>query len=150
MTTPRSRPVNRITTARALLDTAADLPATLDAGYQAFESILAVVRHHEERSGHAFPAFVLSASAAADGRDWVVGAPSLPPATSPSAAGGDLLDEHDWADVATEVAGLAQVLVVRLRASAGHATDPRDGAACQQGAFHAARIGALLGGTGRT
>lgn len=140
--------MNRIATARARLNAAIGLPAVLDAAYDAFEDILSVLRHHEERAGHAFPAFVLAAGAAANGRDWAGDAPSLPPATATSvpAGAGDLLSDRDWAGVATEVAALSQLLAVRLTEAAGNAISEADQAACQQAARHAARICELLAG----
>ena len=141
--------MNRITASRARLDHAAGLPALLDAAYDAFEAILAVLRHHEERAGNAFPAFVLAAGAAASGRDWIAGAPSLPPAATPpqpAAAGDDLLTGHDWVHVAIEIAGISQALAGRLAAAGAEARDPEDRAACEQAAGYAARIRALLAG----
>lgn len=136
--------MNLITAARARLETADGLPATLDAAYDAFESILAVLRHHQERAGHGFPAFVLAAGAAASGRDRIAGAPSLPPPAAPASAG-DLLDACGWAHVAAEVAALGQALVNSLLIAAGTAS-AADQAACRHAVAQAARIWSLLAG----
>ena len=61
--------MNRITAARARIDQAGDLPGLLGAAYGAFEDMLAVIRHHEERDEGSFAAFVIAACAAANGRD---------------------------------------------------------------------------------
>ncbi len=141
--------MNRITAARTCLEAVGTLPATLDAAYDAFESILAVLRHHQERAGHGFPAFVLAADAAACGRDCIAEAPSLPPATAPHALAVDLLDASGWARVAAEVAALSHALVNSLLTAAGTA-DPSDEAACRHAVSHAARIWSLLAGASQT
>ncbi len=67
--------MNRITATRARLDRAIGLPSLLDVAYDAFEDILAIVRCHQERAEGSFAAFVLSAAAAGNGRDWLASAP---------------------------------------------------------------------------
>ena len=140
--------MNRIAAARIRLTSAEGVPAVLAAAYDAFEDILLVVRHHEERAGTEFPAFVLAALDAASGRDWLGDAPSLPPVARPHPAAGesDLLDGSSWAQVAFEVAGLAQVLADVLAAAAVRAGDPQDRACCQQAATFAGRVRDMLGG----
>lgn len=136
--------MNRITTARARIEDARTTPATLDAAYDAFETILAVLRHHQERAGHGFPAFVLAAAAAATGRDRIAAAPSLPSATPPPPAG-DLLDASRPAQVAAEATALSHALVNSLLLAAGTA-GAADQAACRHAAAQAARIWSLLAG----
>lgn len=142
--------MSRITTARIRLEAAAGLAATLDAAYDAFASILAVLRHHQERSGPAFPAFVLAAAAAANGRDWIAEAVSLPPSAAPHRPHGDLPAAGDWVHAAAEIAALSRVLAELLEAAAAGAADPRDQAACRHSLTYAARITSLLGGARRT
>ncbi len=144
--------MNRLSSARTRLDSTPDLPSALDAAYCAFEAILAVLRHHQERSGPAFPAFVLAAGAAASGRDWITRAPSLPPAApgqDEPLAGDGLLTDRAPDQVAAAAGELAHELATRLSVMAGHA-DQRDGTACLQAARYAARITVLLDQTGRT
>src|SRR5258708_21849809 len=141
--------MNRITATRARLDHADDLPGVLDAAYDAFQDILAVLRHHQEHVGHAFPAFVLAAGAAATGRDWIARAPSLPrAATRPAApvSSEDLLSDLHWVDVALHVARASRILASRLIASADGAAQPGDRASCEGAAGYAARIDERLGG----
>jgi hypothetical protein len=138
--------MNAIAAAQARLDHACGLPAILDAACDAFEHARAVLRHHQERVGHGFPAFVLAASAAASGRDSIAGAPALPPAARPRPSGDDLHAGQDWVHVAIAVAELSQNLAARLTAAAADASDPATQAACRQSATYAARIHRLLAG----
>ena len=57
---------------------AADLPEVLESAWRAFECMLAEAEAHEDPATPLFPAFVLAATAAANGRDAVLLAPSLP------------------------------------------------------------------------
>ena len=138
--------MNTITAARTCLEAADSLPATLDAAYDAFETILAVLRRHQERAGHGFPAFVLAAGAAASGRDHIGAAPSLPPAAGPPAAG-DLPGAPTWAQAAAEAAALSHALVNSLLIAAGTA-GAADQAACRHAVAQAARIWSLLARAG--
>src|SRR5262245_2763465 len=102
--------------AHARLRRATTVAAVLYAAYDAFENILAVLRHHQERHEGAFPAFVLSAAAAGNGRDCIAEAPSLPARGSrrcPS-RGADLLASNSVVDVAAALAGLSHDLSLRL------------------------------------
>jgi hypothetical protein len=142
--------MNPITAIHLRLDRTADLPALLDAAWDAFEVIRVVLRHYQERAGAAFPAFVLAAGAAADGRDQIAGSASLPAAVSGrDAAAADLAVDGGWADAAAEVAALCDALAGRLSAASADAAG-RDRTACLHGARHAARISSLLSGAGRT
>src|SRR6202043_3720301 len=76
-----------IEAARARLEQVAGLPAVLDAAYEAFEEMLRAIEDQQDPDGGAFAAFVMSGAAAANGRDALAAAPSLPPAAS-----GDLAD----------------------------------------------------------
>ena len=64
---------------RERLHQASDLAAILDAAYDAFESMLSVLRAHEDPGDPMFGAVMMAAASAADGRDAVLSAPSLPP-----------------------------------------------------------------------
>ena len=74
--------MDQIESARVRLEQATGLPAVLDAAYDAFEEMLSALEEQEDRGGAAFAAFVMSATAAANGRDALAAAPSLPPAPS--------------------------------------------------------------------
>ena len=65
--------------ARARLEHAVGLTAVMDAAYDAFENLLAVIREHEDPANGLFAAFMFAAASAANGRDAILFAPSLPP-----------------------------------------------------------------------
>jgi hypothetical protein len=130
-----------IDTAAGLLARAADLPGLLDAAFEAFDHIVAVARAAEDGAGSLLPALALAAAAAADGRDAVLYAPSMPasgrarPLPVPS-----LATAQAAADYAASLARLLKTLLDRASAAGGTA----DQAACASGAGCAARIGELL------
>jgi len=67
-----------IAAARNRLQRAGDLPAVLDAACDAFEDVLAVLCNHQDPADDTFITFVMAATCAANGRDAVLFAPSLP------------------------------------------------------------------------
>jgi hypothetical protein len=139
--------VNCTAAARSRLDHADCLATVLDAAHAGFETILAVLRGHQDRAGHAFPAFVLAAGAAANGRDWIADAPALPPAeTTPCQSGDEPPRDHDWRQAAVEVADLSQAPAIRLTTVAAASGSPQDRTACEHAAAYAGRIHALLSG----
>lgn len=139
---------------------AADLAAVLDAAYDAFEDILAVLRRYQDSDEGTFAAFVFAACAAADGRDWIAGAPALPLTASPVGAGGDSVESAapgtvgaahavQFArvlDVAGVVAQVSKHLATQLTACAVAASDPADRESCTRAAGEASKICALMGG----
>jgi hypothetical protein len=140
--------MNRITTARARIDQAGDLPSLLGAAYGAFEDMLAVIRQHEERDEGSFAAFVIAAGAAANGRDCIAAAPSLPSSAvvGPVTGTNGLLAELTVVRVALTVAGLSDLLAARLTAAAARAAHPDDRTACTNAAWQARRIWRLFAG----
>jgi hypothetical protein len=126
------------------LHQASGLAAILDAACDAFESMLSVLRAHEDTGDPLFGTVVLAAACAADGRDALLFAPSLPPHRLQAA---DAKEEHDTAEpVADVLAGLGELLATRLDEAASLAPDPEDLAACQAAARWARDIHALLTG----
>jgi hypothetical protein len=121
-----------------------DVPGMLDASYDAFEDIIAIARRHQEDDQTAFPAFVLVAGAAANGRDWIAEAPSLPP-TSPGRHVRDFSDEADLAQEVSLIAAIASELATRLAVAAQRATKPEDRVCCENAAAEADAICALIG-----
>jgi hypothetical protein len=142
--------MNQVTAARIRLDCAAGLPALLDVCYDAFEAIRIVLRHYQEMAGTAFPAFVLAAGAAADGRDQIADSASLPAAADQPDAAASVVYDGDWATAAAEVAELSDAIAWRLSAASADAAASRDRTACLHAARHAARIASLLSWAGRT
>jgi hypothetical protein len=139
--------MKRLTAAAGRFGQARDLPSVLGAACDAFEEILSVIGDYEDASGGLAVPFLLAASQAANGRDAMLFAPSLPARR--------LHQPHQEAeqpgrgsakDVASAVAGLCQLLASQLAHIAGAATAPADRAACQDGAHYARQAHALLTG----
>jgi len=127
---------------RERLHQASDLAAILDAACDAFESMLPVLRAHEDPDDPMFGAVVMAAASAADGRDAVLFAPSLPPHRLRRADAGE---RHDAVEAVVGVlASLSELLAGRLDEAASIAPDPGDQAACQAAARWARDIHALL------
>lgn len=143
--------MNDIAAVRSRLEQASDLPGILDAAYEAFEGMLPVIHGQEDRAGGGFAAFVMSAASAANGRDAVASAPSLPPAApgrTPPAIG-DRATGVTEEEAAAVLAGLSQLLASRLADAATWAADAADRAACSVAARHAGVIWSLLAGAPR-
>jgi len=118
----------------------------LDSACKVFEDILAVLRRRQEAEVSAFPAFVLAACAAANGRDWTGGVwTQLPDARSEDAAD-ELLSGPTVAEIAVAIAAASDALAARLSACALSAGDETDRACCQRAAAEAGTIRALMGG----
>ena len=122
------------------------LPATLDAACDAFEQILAVIAACEQASTSTGLAitFLFAATQAANGRDAMLFAPSLPPvALHAPAPVGEQRQPGDQ-DIKATIAGLAGLLATGLGHTATTAADGADRAACHDAAACATRICYLL------
>ena len=131
---------------RERLQHATALTAVLEAAYDAFEQMLLAIRAHENPASGLFAAFVMTAASAADGRDAVAFAPSLPPRPGTQAPGdgdGEPAEENAEA-IAESVAALSRLLAVRLAQAGSSAPDPGDRAACADAAWCAEHIYGLL------
>ena len=113
----------------------------------AFEAILAVLHEHGEDAGALTNAFIMAATAAADGRDAVITAP----ASSCISPGGPadpilpaLAPRAGAEDVAAAIARVASDLTARLRAAADDAPNPTDQAALARAARHAGTVHGCL------
>jgi hypothetical protein len=133
------------------LQHAAGLPAILDAAYYAFEDMLLAIRSHEDPASGLFAAFMMAAVSAADGRDAILFAPSLPPGrgSSTPAAGDQGSAGENAVSIAGAAAGLSCVLAARLTEAWEVAADPGDRAACADAVSCAQRIHDLLAGSRR-
>jgi hypothetical protein len=128
------------------LQHAAGLAAILDAAYDAFEDMLQAIRSHEDQASGLFAAFLMAAASAADGRDAILFAPSLPPGQGSTPAAGDQgLAGESAASIADAAAGLSRVLAARLTEAWQTAADPGDRAACADAVCCAQSIHDLLG-----
>jgi hypothetical protein len=137
-----------ITAVRARLEQASDLPGILDAAYEAFEGMLPVIWGQAERAGGGLAAFVMAGASAANGRDAVASAPSLPPASPGHAplAASDPAAGVTEQEAAAALAGLSGLLACRLTDAASWAAGAADRAACADAAGHAGAIWSLLAG----
>ncbi len=139
--------MHTITAAGARLEHATGLPAILDAAYDAFEDMLPAIEAQQYADSAAFTAFVMSGASAANGRDAIAAAPSLPAAAAPRVVTTARAPATATArQAAAALTGLSRVLVSRLNAAAGLSADVGDRAACASAAHHAAAICSLLEG----
>jgi hypothetical protein len=129
---------------RQRLEQAGGLAEVLDACYEAFAETLSVIRRYQESGGPFYAAFVMTSAAAADGRDALAAASSLPPAnyhkTEPVA------DATSPSDAAACLAALSQLVGARLRDVVLNAHAARDRQACEDGARYADEVHALTTG----
>jgi hypothetical protein len=134
-----------LTTAADRFRAADGLPATLDAACDAFEQILTVIAGYEDAASTGVALiFLFAATQAANGRDAMLFAPSLPPVAlhAPEPAG-EQRQPGDQ-DVKATIAGLAGLLATGLGHTATTAADGADRAACHDAAACATRICYLL------
>jgi len=126
---------------------AAGLPEVLESAWCAFECVLAEAEAHEDPATPLFPAFVLAATTAANGRDAVLLAPSLPwpPRATPPGGGQVGAPGESAGAAARALASLCHALTCRLEAAAGSAARPGDRDACRYAAGRARAICDLLG-----
>ena len=137
-----------LTAAGNQLRRADGLPAVLDAACDAFEDILAIIGAYEDTTTSTATAivFLLAATQAANGRDAVLFAPSLPPRSlCPRPATGQPQRETTD-DITTAVADLSRLLASRLAATAAIAVAAADRAACHDAARYARQVSDLLTG----
>ena len=140
--------MTRIDAAQAGVQQATELPAVLDASYAAFDAILSVLHPAQDPASDLFTAFVLAAASAANGRNAVALAPSLPryplhTAAAQEQPGPGVRPER----VAGIVAGLSHLVAERLTQAAACAPDPADRDACSHAAQSARYIRGFLTGT---
>ena len=141
--------MDRLTRAHERLQHASDLAVVVAAAHESFVATLTALRAHEDLDSAWFGEFVMAAASAADGRDALRFAPSMPTTLSP---GTTVTDEEAAAGIATSIAGdiaaLCGLAAVRLARAAGQAADSGDQAACERAARCAQRICELLAGAG--
>jgi hypothetical protein len=142
--------MRQVTAARNRFRKAHGLPVVLDAACDAFEAILTVIGDYEDTtSAGAAITFLLVATQAANGRDALLFAPSLPPrALHPRAAAGKPNGRESVSDITSSVAGVSELLATGLARTATTITDGADRAACRDAAACAAQITDLLAGAG--
>ena len=141
--------MNRLAKAHQRLQEAGDLAAVIAAAHEGFVAALTALRAQEDPDSAWFGEFVMAAASAADGRDALLFAPSMPAAPGPGTV---VTDEQAAAgtggSVAGDIAALCGLAAVRLARAAVEAADPGDQAACERAARCAQRICELLAGAG--
>ena len=141
--------MTNVAAARNRLQRAGDLPAVLDSACDAFEDMLAVLCDHQDPADAIFVTFVMAVTCAANGRDAVLFAPSLPAQRlHPTREAGERPNGGSAADVVSELATLSQLLVARLVQASAWAGDHGDRTACRDAARSAREIHSLLTGSG--
>jgi hypothetical protein len=137
--------MTRIATARNRVEQADSLIAVLDAAHDAFEDMLSVTRVHEDPEDGMFIPLVMAAASAADGRDAIAFAPSLPPRRiHPATAGKQPHEDGPVQAITSGLAALSELLARRLTEAARSAPIPADQTACTDAARSARDIQALL------
>ena len=139
--------MTRVDAVHHRLEQASDPPAVLDAAYEAFETMVSVIHPAQDPASGLFAALVMAAASAADGRNALALAPSLPghplravPAEQPPWSG------EPPERVAKVVAGLSHLVAERLSQAATSAENTGDQAACRHAARSAQDICGLLAG----
>jgi hypothetical protein len=141
--------MRRLTAAGDRFGQARDLAAVLDAACEAFEEILAVIGDCEDASDALVVPLLLAATQAANGRDAVLFAPSLPAHRLHQVERvGEELERGSAQDVISAVTGLCQLLASGLARTAAGVANGADRAACQDAARYARAVHAPLTGSG--
>jgi hypothetical protein len=135
-------------TTRDRVQAAEGLDAVLDAAYAAFEEMLTVIHAHQNPDDAMFVPFVMAAPCAANGRDAILFAPSLPP--RPLQAAGAAAGEYRRGKALTaarELTRLCQLLEAKLTEAARSAPGQRDRSACLDAAAQARELRDYLSGS---
>jgi hypothetical protein len=138
--------MTRLAAARDRLHKAAGISVLLDAAYQAFELMLTAIEDHQDPASGMFSQFVTAATSAADGRDDILSAPSLPARPlHPARESASMTGPADDAGV-HEIVALSAALSQALTGAAATVAGEADRAACRAAAGRAAAVHRLLTG----
>ena len=129
---------------RARLEHAVGLTAVMDAAYDAFENLLAVIREHEDPASGLFAAFMFAAASAANGRDAILFAPSLRPPATPTGPRRKKRSQRAPLRMPQMLPPTWVTCWLRLLEAGEAAADPGDRAACLAATQCAAEIRVLL------
>src|SRR5690348_2591236 len=122
------------------------LAAVLDAAYWAFEGMLSVIYPVQDPASGLFAAFVMAAASAANGRNALALAPSLPGRPLAARPNGQQLWPGESPELVAEVvATLSTLIAERLTQAAASAPDSGDQVACRNAAQSAREICGMLG-----
>jgi hypothetical protein len=138
--------------AQRRVDQAHSLAEVLDAAYDAFEITRSAIHRYHQEGGPFYPALIMATGAAADGRDSIACAPSLPPPSLPPPSlprqtAGSAPGAVGWQDLAASVAELSSAVARKLRAAIAVGTVLEDRRACLDAAMYADEIKALATGS---
>lgn len=122
---------------------ARDLPVLLDAAHEAFEALLSAIEEHEDPTSPRFVPFLMAGTCAANGRDAILFAPSLPPRQLPRPPSHVALPD-DMPNRADEAVAISTLLADRLIQAATWCVDDGDQASCASAAACARQIQQLL------
>lgn len=142
---------------RQRIEDAGNLPEVLDAAYEAFETMLSVIDGYNDGGGPFYAGLMMAVAAAADGRDALLDAPSLPlpfrDNVRAAALRGDAGSSGvvaraagDPTDAAATAAALSASVASGLRRAAAKASTAADRAACLDAARYADEVLVLSGG----
>jgi hypothetical protein len=122
------------------------MPDSLAASFDTFETIRLIARQHALAAPQLFAAFMTTAAAAAEGRDAITAAPSLPLAGGHPPRYGEPAPapEAGPENIADALAGLAAIPGSHLARAAARAATAADRAACQDAARSARQIRQLM------
>jgi hypothetical protein len=135
-----------VTAIRDRLQEDSGLPSLLDAAYAAFELLLTAIEEYENPATGMFAQFVFAATHAANGRDAILFAPSLP-ARPLRPADTTANGQRSGVEV-QDIVLLSKVLCHALAQAAAETVPGRDDqAACRHAARSAAAVHRLLTGT---
>jgi hypothetical protein len=137
--------MTRIDAAQHRMQQASDLAAVLDAAYEAFEAMLSVIHLAQDPASGLFTALVMAAASAANGRNALALAPSLPRYPPPAVPARERPLPGGPPELSAEVvARLSRLVAGRLSQAAPLAADTADQAACRHAARSAWDICGLL------
>ena len=134
--------------AQQQLEQAENLAEILDAAYGAFEEMLSVIRRYQDSGAPFYAALVMAAAGAADGRNALADAPSLPPAPGQGSREGAPAAAVSPLDTAVCLAELSKTVSSRLRQAGATANGAADQQACEDAARCADEVHALATGHG--
>ena len=133
-----------ITAIRDRLQEDDGLPALLDNAYAAFELLLTAIEEHENPATGMFAQFVFAATQAANGRDAILFAPSLP--IHPLRPADTTVDGQGSGIDAQNIVALSKVLCHVLAHAASMVPGRGDRVACYEAGRCAVAIHRLLTG----
>jgi hypothetical protein len=133
---------------RQQLEDAHSVADILDASYDAFDEMLSAFDRYQRGCGPFYAALIMAGPAAADGRNTVGAAPSIPPPERDRPQPPAPATEPAAREVAESIADLALLTARKLRTAAAAATCPADCSACIDAAQYADEVHALMTGKG--